>query len=86
MYQHLRIVRPFKIYPNRDFWFENMPSGNPGMIRCATFAYSLSVSETQLKTFFHTFRINLHMKSGDETRQVWHGKKRLYPGIKFRTW
>jgi hypothetical protein len=23
------IARPFKIYPNRDFWFENMPSGNP---------------------------------------------------------
>jgi hypothetical protein len=24
------IARPYKIYPNRDFWFENMPSGNPG--------------------------------------------------------
>jgi hypothetical protein len=24
------IARPSKIYPNRDFWFENMPSGNPG--------------------------------------------------------
>jgi hypothetical protein len=22
--------RPFKIYPNLDFWFENKPSGNPG--------------------------------------------------------
>jgi hypothetical protein len=22
-------VSPSKIYPNRDFWFENMPSGNP---------------------------------------------------------
>jgi hypothetical protein len=21
--------RPFKIYPNWDFWFENIPSGNP---------------------------------------------------------
>jgi hypothetical protein len=21
--------RPSKIYPNRDFWFENIPSGNP---------------------------------------------------------
>jgi hypothetical protein len=20
---------PSKIYPNRDFWFENLPSGNP---------------------------------------------------------
>jgi hypothetical protein len=24
------ILRPSKIYPNRDFWFENIPSGNPG--------------------------------------------------------
>jgi hypothetical protein len=24
------IARPSKIYPNRDFWFENVPSGNPG--------------------------------------------------------
>jgi hypothetical protein len=23
------IARPSKIYPNRDFWCENMPSGNP---------------------------------------------------------
>jgi hypothetical protein len=25
-----RYVRPSKIYPNWDFWFENKPSGNPG--------------------------------------------------------
>jgi hypothetical protein len=24
------IARPSKIFPNRDFWFENMISGNPG--------------------------------------------------------
>jgi hypothetical protein len=24
------IIRPSKIYPIRDFWFENIPSGNPG--------------------------------------------------------
>jgi hypothetical protein len=24
------IARPSKIYPNWDFWFENVPSGNPG--------------------------------------------------------
>jgi hypothetical protein len=24
------ITRPSKIYRNRDFWFENKPSGNPG--------------------------------------------------------
>jgi hypothetical protein len=23
------IARPYKIYPNWDFWFENKPSGNP---------------------------------------------------------
>jgi hypothetical protein len=25
------MARPFKIYPNQYFWFENMPSGNPGL-------------------------------------------------------
>jgi hypothetical protein len=24
------IPRPSKIYPNLDFWFEDIPSGNPG--------------------------------------------------------
>jgi hypothetical protein len=24
------IPRPSKIYPNCDFWYENIPSGNPG--------------------------------------------------------
>jgi hypothetical protein len=24
-------LRPPKIYPNWDFWFENKPSGNPGV-------------------------------------------------------
>jgi hypothetical protein len=23
------ITRPSKIYPNWDFWYENIPSGNP---------------------------------------------------------
>jgi hypothetical protein len=23
------VARPSKIYPNWDFWFENIPSGNP---------------------------------------------------------
>jgi hypothetical protein len=23
-------IRPSKIYPNLDFWFENKPFGNPG--------------------------------------------------------
>jgi hypothetical protein len=25
------IERPYKICPNLDFWFENIPSGNPGV-------------------------------------------------------
>jgi hypothetical protein len=30
IYQHFSIyVRPSKIYPNWNFWFENKPSGNP---------------------------------------------------------
>jgi hypothetical protein len=31
IYQHLPIEDPPKIYPKWDFWFENMPSGNPGL-------------------------------------------------------
>jgi hypothetical protein len=27
----LSILRPSKIDPNWDFWFENKPSGNPGL-------------------------------------------------------
>jgi hypothetical protein len=29
----LSITRPSKIYPNWDFWFENIPSGNPVLER-----------------------------------------------------
>jgi hypothetical protein len=29
----LYIPRPSKIYPNRDFWFENKPSGNTAVRR-----------------------------------------------------
>jgi hypothetical protein len=31
------ISRPFKIYPNWYFWFENMPSGNPGWSEWTTY-------------------------------------------------
>jgi hypothetical protein len=26
------VRRPYKIYPNRNFWFENKPSGNPAQL------------------------------------------------------
>jgi hypothetical protein len=34
--------RPSKIYPDKDFWFEKIPSGNPGGcdIICALKAFS----------------------------------------------
>jgi hypothetical protein len=28
------ILSPFKIYPNWDFWFQNIPPGNPGRVQC----------------------------------------------------
>jgi hypothetical protein len=31
MYQYFSIPRLSKIFPNWDFWYENVPSGNPGM-------------------------------------------------------
>jgi hypothetical protein len=30
---------PPKIYPNYDFWFENIPSGNPARIVCFLFIF-----------------------------------------------
>jgi hypothetical protein len=35
-YKRFFISRPSKIYPNLDFWFENIPSGNPAyrLTRC----------------------------------------------------
>jgi hypothetical protein len=30
-YKTFSIPRPFKMNPNWDFWFENKPSGNPGV-------------------------------------------------------
>jgi hypothetical protein len=39
MYKHFPIyVRPSKINPNWDFWFENKPSGN----RCNDFIHELA--------------------------------------------
>jgi hypothetical protein len=29
IYQYIPFARPSNIYPNWDFWFENIPSGNP---------------------------------------------------------
>jgi hypothetical protein len=31
IYIHFSNPRLSKIYPNRDFWFQNIPSGNPGL-------------------------------------------------------
>jgi hypothetical protein len=33
------IASPSKIYPNYDFWLENMPSGNPGMASNVRFQF-----------------------------------------------
>jgi hypothetical protein len=30
-YANTSIARSTKIYPNWDFWFENIPSGNPAL-------------------------------------------------------
>jgi hypothetical protein len=35
-YSTVFIARPSKIYPNLDFWFETIPSGNPGKYLPAT--------------------------------------------------
>jgi hypothetical protein len=49
------IASPSKIYPNYDFWLENMPSGNPGMasnVRFQFFRFLDDSSEDKLKGQF----------------------------------
>jgi hypothetical protein len=33
IYQHFSLQDPPKFTPNWEFWFENMPSGNPALFR-----------------------------------------------------
>jgi hypothetical protein len=37
--QNIPTYKASKIYPNRDFWFENIPSGNPGEQTVRIFAF-----------------------------------------------
>jgi hypothetical protein len=39
------IARPSKIYPNWDFWFENIPSGNPRCNKRASSGQALPVRQ-----------------------------------------
>jgi hypothetical protein len=32
---------PANMYPNRNFWFENIPSGNPGIDDCGLQIHSV---------------------------------------------
>jgi hypothetical protein len=40
------VTRPSKIYPNRDFWSENIPSGNPAYIHTYIHTYVKKVYVT----------------------------------------
>jgi hypothetical protein len=37
------IARPSKIYPKWDFWFENIPSGNTGLLKRVFSTFSVAV-------------------------------------------
>jgi hypothetical protein len=61
------IARPSKIYPNWDFWFENIPSGNPGSLRAISdFSFSLPVLAK--KTLQVSFCISLSQASLSTSR------------------
>jgi hypothetical protein len=50
------IPRPSKIYPNRDFWYGNIPSGNPGVLLVPE---SHRQEDDDEKCFWtHTLRMN----------------------------
>jgi hypothetical protein len=51
IYKLFFILRPSKIYPNWDFWFENKPSGNPAQISFgATDLFLTSFLPAELKS------------------------------------
>jgi hypothetical protein len=55
----LSIPRPFKIYQNWDFWFENKPSGNPHL----GFFYKKNLTKKQLgRCFLTNVEFNLKTK------------------------
>jgi hypothetical protein len=56
VYQYVySIARPSKIYPNLDFWFENIPSRNPGQRDEASFFNQTSL----LGVNFVPLRVNI---------------------------
>jgi hypothetical protein len=70
------IARPSKIYPNWDFWFENIPSGNPApdmgtnqkrskriisiIQYCSTLLHKPEETEKNNQYFFNIFPRRLH--------------------------
>jgi hypothetical protein len=53
--------RPSKIYPNRDFWFENKPSGKPGRKpqKTSVTLWAISIPEIQVNTITNSFAVEL---------------------------
>jgi hypothetical protein len=49
---HFFISWPSKIYPNFDFWFENIPSGNPAPMTLKVVLLSLATKRSDLERCF----------------------------------
>jgi hypothetical protein len=44
------MLRPSQIYPNWEFWFENIPSGSPVRTSCRTGLRATQKSEVAIKS------------------------------------
>jgi hypothetical protein len=51
------ILKPSKIYPNWDFWFENIPSGNPTSVTS-----SRKLSKMTKYGALHTYLVKIFIR------------------------
>jgi hypothetical protein len=78
------IARPSKIYPNWDFWFENIPSGNPGSLRAISdFSFSLPVLAKKLCRFHFVLAYLKHhyLHQDNHLTSPYHHAHVLFKGV-----
>jgi hypothetical protein len=67
------IPRPSNINPNLDFWFENIPSGNPGL-------RGETSEKLLLQVFFYCFNSSRQLDATFSMQSTWHGDEHSVNG------
>jgi hypothetical protein len=79
---------PSKIYPNLGFWFENIPSGNPGpdggcLLQLIQLGELFFLSESRQRFFFHriidSVKENRRKKINVLLKRYWNGINTCVP-------